>query len=189
MTSHQNLLMVSLQASSDPSCHLNVKLNLFSIFSNGYLHQIWPRPLFAALRSCFLYSATFPRIIQLGELDTIPQPPLSLFTYVQKNATFDVFVSRPMCVSLRFLWDAHWAPRPLQYMVLPVDHIWAEMIYVVPCMNGVARACWRTLWSSSSVWCSRWRPGRVRRVLLAQCLARISSTSVFGMHSRRLSQA
>ena len=47
-------------------------------------------------------------------------PSLSPLSYVQKNAALDVFVSRPMCVSLRFLWDANWAPRPLEYMALPV---------------------------------------------------------------------
>ena len=105
MISLQNLLVVScarqwlknvsLQASSDPSCHQNVELYLFSIFSNGYLHQIWPWPIFAALRYCFLYSETFPRIIPLGELDTIPHPPLSSLSYVQQNAALDVLCFPP----------------------------------------------------------------------------------------------
>ena len=30
----------SLQANSEPPCRWNVELNLFSIFSNGYLHRI-----------------------------------------------------------------------------------------------------------------------------------------------------
>eukprot|EP00614_Pseudopedinella_elastica_P038355 CAMPEP_0181270254 /NCGR_PEP_ID=MMETSP1097-20121128/6665_1 /TAXON_ID=35684 /ORGANISM="Pseudopedinella elastica, Strain CCMP716" /LENGTH=56 /DNA_ID=CAMNT_0023370395 /DNA_START=1 /DNA_END=167 /DNA_ORIENTATION=- len=56
-----------------------------------------------------------------------------------------------MCVSLRFLWGAHWAPRPIEYMALPVHNTWLEMIYVKLGMQEVARAPSRTSWSSSSV--------------------------------------
>ena len=43
-----------------------------------------------------------------------------------------------MCVSLNFfLWGAHWAPRPLECMVLPVDRFWLEVIYVLPGMTDI----------------------------------------------------
>ena len=38
---------------------------LFLIFSNGHLHQIWPRPLFLDIKSCFSFSETSPRSITL----------------------------------------------------------------------------------------------------------------------------
>ena len=65
-------------------------------------------------------------------------PPLSSLSYFQKNE-LDVFISRPICVSLAFLWGAYWAPRLLEDMALHVHYIWLEMIYVMPGMHEVAR--------------------------------------------------
>ena len=85
------------------------------------------------------------RILSLATYRTVTwtrfrNPYLSSLRSVQQNTALDVFVFRPMCVSLRFLWGANRAPRPLEYMALIADHVLLEMSYVTPGMPGVARA-------------------------------------------------
>ena len=111
---HHALLrdFVSHQASTESSCCANVDLYLFSLFSYGNLHQnLAPAP-FVVFRS-----AASPRSNPL--LTSCRSVSWTRFCkrtlgYVQKNIALDFLVPHPMCVSLRFLWGVHRAPRPLR---------------------------------------------------------------------------
>ena len=145
---------------------------MFSIFPNRYLHQMWPRPFFRCAQIKLLVLGEFPSnhtALRVGHDSTAP---LEFVELCSENVALDVFVSRPMCVSLGFLWGEIWVPRPLEYMALPVDHTWLEVIYMITGMKDSARAFWRTSWSSSSLRCSRCSAWREFRVLVSSKLRR-----------------
>ena len=92
---------VSPQASSGPSCRYSADLYLFSLLSNGNLHQIWPRPPFAALR----YRASpiwkhFVAPCRSVSWTRLCNPPLDS---VQPNTALDFFV----CASTSGFCGAH----------------------------------------------------------------------------------
>ena len=118
---HHALLraFVSHQASSETSCCWNVGLYLISLFSIGNLHQIWPRPL-SLSSEVVLPKYRNPFVASCSSVIWTRFRNTTL-DYAQQNTAIDFFVSRFICVSLRCLWSAHRALRPLGYMVLIDD--------------------------------------------------------------------
>ena len=121
----------------------------FPFLRMGIYTKIGRGPLFLPSGSVRIWhprerSVTSLRLMSWTRLRT---PPLGS---VQQNTALYFVGSSPMCDSLSFLWDAHRAPCPLEYMVLIVDHVTAlVMNCVMRGMHEIARASWRSFLSSS----------------------------------------
>ena len=94
---------------------------------------------FLSLKLWHVFVFLFLEWESISNLARLHTPPLD---FSKPNTALDSFVSRPMCVSLRLLWGAPRAPRPLEYMILMDNPRLAafEMNHVMRGMHEVARA-------------------------------------------------
>ena len=108
------LNFVSSQASSESNCRSITALYLFFFFSNGNLHQIWQRLLLTT-------GSLFRRLLPIGELNTISQPPLDMFS---KILHYISFFPVPYASPSGFCGARIGLLALFEYIVLLLDDVW-----------------------------------------------------------------